>query len=165
MNFTRGRSRLIEALDDSEREQDTLRAKWVKAERLVSEFRELGTLADLQAVVRSHGELVEREAELVESEETAWQTVAKLRTELETVDRLRRERDELRGKVAGLEGESQRRKGVMFPDHKPTDGVVLIWRRGPWQMCWIKHRADSLRDGEYWQVFDDSPPDERKGEG
>ena len=45
---------------------------------------------ELQSAVDAEDRLESRVAELVESEEKAWQTVAKLRVELETTARLRR---------------------------------------------------------------------------
>lgn len=67
--------------------------------------------------------------------------------------------------VAKLERELSARKGVRYPDRKPTHAVVSVWRQGPWGMGWLKHKADSLKPGEYWRVWDGSAPDERKEGG
>lgn len=67
-------------------------------------------------------------------------------------------------RVAELEGELLLRKGVRYPDHRPSDECVQIWtlwhndhRLGK-SYQWIVRNKCSLVDGEWWRVLDDAAP-------
>lgn len=67
---------------------------------------ETATCADLEKELKGQLDTTfARVGELVESEEKAWQKVAVKNIELETVARLKSERDEAQAKIAELEGE------------------------------------------------------------
>lgn len=81
------------------------------------------------------------------------------------------ENDELKRRVAELETELSLRKGVRYPDHRPSDECVQIWTywhndcTAGQSYQWIVRNRCSLVDGEWWRVLDDSSPYESKEGG